>query len=471
MKIGDMGKSIPLSFLFLFAAACFSSVGGQTPNAVLVIEGGTLIDGTGQPPATGTTILIEGNRIREIGKQGEITTPANAHIIDASGKFIIPGLIDAHVHYRYPWIHRLYLANGVTTVRDMGSQVERVLTLRQELEVGNILGPRMFVSGIAINPGSVKAMGVSTPRELAQKLVEAGVDGIKVTGYTPAELEEVVEVAHAHGLLVYGHTGPKVDGRAPGALLAIEAGLDGIEHGYGVLEDSMGEAVKVPSDFDPAIRDHLFRYWYGRMHRNFDSDKAEALIQSMVQRNVYFAPTLVNIARHERTPEDLAANPALRYIPEGEPNTLARFGEEERREWMNTLVRMKEFTRRFDRSGGLLIAGTDSPNGATLPGWSLHQELELFVQAGISPMKAIQTATLNNAKIMHQDKDLGTVEIGKYADLVILNANPLEDIRHTRNIHRVIKNGRVLDPEVLLEQNIRQFGERGEQQFDRTRRE
>ena len=97
----------------------------------------------------------------------------------------------------------------------MGSQVERILTLRQELEVGNILGPRMFVSGIAINPGSVKAMGVSTPQELARKLVEAGVDGIKVTGYTPGELEEVVEVAHAHGLLVYGHTGPKVDMAGP----------------------------------------------------------------------------------------------------------------------------------------------------------------------------------------------------------------------------------------------------------------
>ena len=225
----------------------------------------------------------------------------------------------------------------------------------------------------------------------------------------------------------------------------------------------MGEAVEVPSDFDPSIHDHLFRYWYGRVHRNFDSDKAEALIQSMVQRNVYFAPRLVNIARPERTPEDLAANPALRYILEGEPNTLASFGEEERREWMNTLVRIKGFTRQFDLSGGLLIAGTDSPNGATQPGWSLHQELELFVQAGISPMKAIQTATLNNARILHQDKELGSVETGKYADLVVLDADPLGDIRHTRNIHRVIKNGRVLDPVVLLEQNIRQFGERGEQ--------
>ena len=175
---------------------------------MIVIEDGTLIDGTGRPPRTGTTILIEGNRIQEIGRRGEITTPGGAHIIQVSGKFILPGLIDAHVHYRYPWIHRLYLANGVTTVRDMGSQVERVLTLRQELTVGNILGPRMFISGIAINPGSVEAMGVSSPQELAQKLVEAGVDGIKVTGYTPGELEEVVEVAHAHGLLVY--TGTRV---------------------------------------------------------------------------------------------------------------------------------------------------------------------------------------------------------------------------------------------------------------------
>ena len=155
-----MGKSIPLSFLFLFAVSSFSWVGGQTQRSpsptpstpVIVIEDGTLIDGTGRPPRTGTTILIEGNRIREIGRHGEITTPGGAHIIQASGKFIIPGLIDAHVHYRYPWIHRLYLANGVTTVRDMGSQVDRVLTLRQELTVGNILGPRMFVSGIDGRP-------------------------------------------------------------------------------------------------------------------------------------------------------------------------------------------------------------------------------------------------------------------------------------------------------------------------------
>jgi imidazolonepropionase-like amidohydrolase len=425
---------------------------------MIAIEGGTLIDGTGSPPLAGMTILIEGNRIREIGRQGELTLPSGVRVISATGKYIIPGLIDSHVHYRYPWLHRLYLANGVTTVRDMGGQIERVLTLRQELRVGNILGPRMVVSGMAINPRSVKAMGVGSPQEMARKLVEAGVDGIKVTGYTSRELEEIVDVAHANGLLVYGHTGPRIDGRAPGALVAVEAGLDGVEHAYGILEDSMGQAVEVPSDFDPSIRDHLFRYWYGRMHRNFDTDKAETLIQSMVQSNVYFSPTLVNINRNARTPQDLEANPLLRYIPEGDPNTMASFGEEERREWASTMVRMKEITRRFQQAGGLLIAGTDSANGATLPGWSLHWEMELFVEAGISPMEALQAATLNNARVLHMDQDLGTVQVGKYADLVLLDEDPLENIQNTQKIHRVIKDGLLLDPRTLLEENLEQFG-------------
>ena len=239
-----------------------------------------------------------------------------------------------------------------------------------------------------------------------------------------------------NGLLVYGHTGPKVDGRGPGAFLAIEAGLDGVEHAYSILEDSMGQAVDVPSDFDPSIRDHLFRFWYGRMHRNFDTDKAETLIQLMVQSNVYFAPTLVNFNRNARTLGDLEANPLLRYIPEGEPDTLASYGEEERREWSSTMVRMKEVTHRFQQAGGLLIAGTDSATAAILPGWSLHWEMELFVEAGISPMEALQAATLNNAKVLHMDQDLGTIQAGKYADLVILDDDPLEDIRNTLKIHR-----------------------------------
>jgi len=424
-------------------------------SSVIVIEGGTLIDGTGGPPRAGTTILIEGNRIRQIGDR--LSVPDGAQVISAQGKYIIPGLIDTHIHSGGPWMHRLFLANGVTTVRDMGGAVERVLTLRQEIRVGNILAPRMFVSGMGINPRSMQALNFSSHREMAEKMVEAGVDGIKITGYTPQQLKEVVAVAHAAGLLVYGHPGPKIDGRAPGVRLAVEAGIDGIEHSNGILEDAMGEDVPVPGDFDATRRDHLFRFWYGRMHHNFDTEKADSLIQLMVEEDVYYSPTLVNSARHGRTPEELAADPALRYIPEGELDTLSRFGEEEHEEWTQSITLMKEMVRRFHEAGGLLIAGTDAP-GAAHPGWSIHQEMELFVEAGISPMAALQTATLNNAKVLGKEDELGLIQEGAYADLVILDANPLEEISNTRKIHRVIKDGSILDPATLLEENLRLFG-------------
>ena len=439
--------------------------------SVVVIEGGTLIDGTGAPAVSGTRILIEDGRIQQIGQPGELSIPAGAHVIEAAGKYIIPGLIDSHVHYDMPWLHRLYLANGVTTVRDLGTSIERIVTLRQEISVGNILAPRMFVSGVPINPGSVRAMNLGSAKEMAEKLVEAGVDGIKVTGYTTDELRDIVEVAHAHGLIVYGHTGPKRGNRAPGARLAVEAGLDGIEHALGVLEDAMEKAVPVPADYDPFDSSHIFRYWYGRMHTVVNSTTVGELVQLMVEEDVYFAPTLNNFMRNfvQRNTPEVESDPNLKYIPEDEPDRFGRFTEEDRQEWRKTMELMKEATYKFHEAGGLLINGTDSP-GAALPGWSLHQEMELFVEAGLTPMEALLATTLNNAKVLGKEDELGTVEPGKYADLVILDADPLQDITNTQEIHLVIKGGLVLDPEVLLEKNLEQFGARGERHFDRNRR-
>jgi len=439
--------------------------------SVIVIEGGTLIDGTGAPALLGTRILIEGGRIQEIVQAGELSIPAGARVIDAAGKYIIPGLIDAHVHYDMPWLHRLYLANGVTTVRDLGSSIERTLTLRQEIAAGNILAPRMFISGPGINPSSVRAMNLGSAKEMATKLVEAGVDGIKVTGYTTDELRDIVEVAHANGLIVYGHTGPKRGNRAPGARLAVEAGLDGIEHALGILEDAMDKPVPVPADYDPFDSTHIFRYWYGRMYSVVNSEKIDELIQLMVDNEVYFSPTLINFVRNfvQRNTPEVETDPNLKYIPEDEPDRFGRFTEEERQDWRKTMALMKEATYKFHEAGGLLINGTDSP-GAALPGWSVHQEMELFVEAGLTPMAALLATTLNNAKILNKEDELGTVEPGKYADLVILNADPLQDITHTQDIHLVIKNGLVLDPDVLLEENLEQFGARGERHFDRNQR-
>ena len=440
--------------------------------SVIVIEGGTLIDGTGASALSGTRILIEDGRIQEIGQPGDLSIPAGARVIEAAGKYIIPGLIDAHVHYDMPWLHRLYLANGVTTVRDLGGSIERLVTLREEISVGNLMAPRMFISGMPINPGSVRAMNLNSSREMAEKLVEAGVDGIKVTGYTTDELREIVEVAHANGLIVYGHTGPKRGNRGPGARLAIEAGLDGIEHARGLLEDAMDQAVPVPADYDPSDSSHIFRYWYGRMHTVVNSTTVGELVQLMVEEDVYFAPTLNNFMRNfvQRNTPEVESDPNLKYIPEDEPDRFGRFTEEDRQEWRKTMELMKEATYKFHEAGGLLINGTDSP-GAALPGWSLHQEMELFVEAGLTPMEALLATTLNNAKVLGKEDELGTIEAGKYADLIILDADPLLDISNTQEIHLVIKGGLVLYPDVLLEENLEQFGARGERHFDRNLRD
>ena len=473
-------RHAPLFISFLLVLWFFSpGCGPAEPIAqssaapsVIVIEGGTLIDGTGASALSGTRILIEDGRIQEIGQPGELNIPAGARVIEAAGKYIIPGLIDSHVHYDMPWLHRLYLANGVTTVRDLGGSIERLVTLREEISVGNILEPRMFVSGMPINPGSVRAMNLSSSKEMAEKLVEAGVDGIKVTGYTSEELREIVEVAHANGLIVYGHTGPKRGNRGPGARLAIEAGLDGIEHALGILEDAMDQAVPVPADYDPSNASHIFRYWYGRMHTVVNSTTVGELVQLMVEEDVYFAPTLNNFMRNfvQRNTPEVESDPNLKYIPEDEPDRFGRFTEEDRQEWRKTMELMKEATYKFHQAGGLLINGTDSP-GAALPGWSVHQEMELFVEAGLTPMEALLTTTLNNAKVLGKEDELGTIEAGKYADLVILDADPLQDITNTQEIYRVIKGGLVLDPDVLLEENMEQFGARGERHFDRNQRD
>ena len=473
-------RHVPLSLFFLLVLWFFSpgcgpagpiSQSSAAPSAI-VIEGGTLIDGTGASALSGTRILIEDGRIQEIGQRGDLSIPAGARVIEAAGKYIIPGLIDSHVHYDMPWLHRLYLANGVTTVRDLGGSIERLVTLREEISVGNLMAPRMFISGMPINPGSVRAMNLNSSREMAEKLVEAGVDGIKVTGYTTDELREIVEVAHANGLIVYGHTGPKRGNRGPGARLAIEAGLDGIEHALGILEDAMDQAVPVPADYDPFDSSHIFRYWYGRMHTVVNSTTVGELVQLMVEEDVYFAPTLNNFMRNfvQRNTPEVESDPNLKYIPEDEPDRFGRFTEEDRQEWRKTMELMKEATYKFHEAGGLLINGTDSP-GAALPGWSLHQEMELFVEAGLTPMEALLATTLNNAKVLGKEDELGTIEAGKYADLIILDADPLLDISNTQEIHLVIKGGLVLYPDVLLEENLEQFGARGERHFDRNLRD
>lgn len=473
MRIRTVAVRIPLLGALFCLALLSVPLRAQVANPhAVVIDGGTLIDGTGKAPVPGVAILVERGRIRQIGKQGELKAPAGAQVLDARGKFIIPGLIDSHVHYNSPWLHKLYLAKGVTSVRDLGNPMDRIVTLRDEIAAGNILAPRMFISG---NPGNWKRAGFPDIKAMTKSLIEYGLDGIKVTGYTLQELKDTIEVAHANGLIVYGHTGPRMNGKGVGntgwgsdvgALRAVEAGLDGVEHVIEFLEDCVDQDIPMPADFDPMRRDMNMIHYYGKLANAVSPARVDHLIQVMVQKGAYLSPTLTVYDRvfAKRNLPEISSDPALKYMPEDKPDRWGKYGEEERKGWQASLKAMREATYKFWKAGGLLIAGTDSqaaaPDGAH-PGWSLHQEIENYVNAGVPPMAALQSATLSNAKVLNRLKDLGTVETGKLADILVLDADPLQDIRNTQKIHRVVLNGVVLDPAVLLEDHLRQFGERG----------
>ncbi len=300
---------------------------------------------------SGTDIWLEGDRIRQIGQLDNVVLPSGAQIIEAEGKYVIPGLIDMHVHYDKPLLHRLYLANGVTTVRDLGSSVERMTTLRQEIAVGNILAPRLFISGMPINPRTARAMGLESSAEMALKLAEAGVDGIKVTGYSAEELREIVKVAHSHGLKVYGHTGPtrQPGASGPGPRSAVQAGLDGIEHGTSLLEGSLERDISLPADYNPQNWDHQFRYWYLPMNQWVSLDKLDELVGLMVANEVYFSPTMITFHRNfvvKGTPE-VEADPARQYIPEDRPARFGAFSVEEREQWRRNVELIKQAVLKF----------------------------------------------------------------------------------------------------------------------------
>lgn len=462
-----LALSLTLLCLLLFSACSRSAGPESATSTVTVIEGATLIDGTGKAPVAGTTIVLDGPRIREIGKKGELKTPAGARVIDAEGKYVLPGLIDAHVHYNKPWLHRLYLANGVTSVRDLGSSVEEVKPLSAEIAAGKVLAPRLFFNGTPINKSSIKASG-GTARELTEKLVKEGVIGIKVTGFTEAQLKDITEVAHAAGLLVYGHTGPKVNKEAPGTMVAVNAGLDGVEHVIQMVEDCLDKKVVLPRNFpgfDTGSRGPLFRYYYANMLPAFNPALLDKLIQRMVEKHTYLDATLVNYERNfamRNTPE-LAADPHLKYMPEDRADRYGHYEAADYEAWKKVIEIMKQATYKFYKAGGFLVVGTDSqassPDGA-LPGWSLHEEMAELVNVGIPPMDVLKAATLSNAQIMKQEKELGTVEAGKLADLLIVDADPLQDIRNTQKIYRVVRGGQILDPQQLLQDNVKEYGER-----------
>ena len=449
-------------------------------DSVLAITGVTLIDGTGGPARANQTVIVRGDRIAAVGSAAQLRAPGGARVIDGRGKTLIPGLWDMHTHV-LAWGAKafpLLLANGVTTVREAGSAPpEAAIGMRDKVARGEVLGPRMLVAGPTLDaefirqgPWAAGRWAVGTPEEgrrAVDSLKKLGVDFIKVHSATPrAAYFAILEEAGKQGLLVAGHVPDSVS-----PIEAIRAGQRTIEHDWRIATANtpQGEAISrrmlagMQRVLDSAGgKPKLWSYVVPRIAADdsaravYDTATARAFAREAARRKVWFDPTLAVLFTQSRRNEvTIRKPPELKYVPpeglefeDGLPpkdNPTEADIAEGRREYEREAAMFRELVR----AGARFVAGTDTPVLPVVPGFSLQLELELLVGAGLTPLQAIAAATGNAAAAMGKERDLGTVEAGKIADLVLLSADPLADIRNTRQITIVILRGWLLDRAAL----------------------
>jgi len=439
---------------YLFVAACLLLAGYRlsAQNPVTVIDGATLIDGNGGAPVQNAVVVIEGSRIRAVGTRGTVTYPPQARVIKADGMTVLPGLIDAHIH-SLDFFPQLFLHFGVTTVYDLSNPTDWILAQRDALRKGKIKGPRMFVTGEIIDgPDAAEdrrdeyRSHVNSPEEartFARRLLKRGVDALKVyQNLTPDLLQPIVEEAHRAGTEAVGHSADAKD--------AILAGLKFIEHTTPIAHATIG---------DPET---LKAMDAGRL-RNPEADMNPALfpplIDLMLKNGVYYNPTLTRVEinvlpkRNQWYAEaaQLLVQPEYRFIPAARRDVWLQTAKNTRADAdpraVEGLRKTQEFTRRYAQAGGRIIAGPDSgPSSgpANMAGLAMHVEMEALVDAGLTPMQALQSSTKWAADLLHQ-QDLGTIAPGKTADVILIDGDPLADIRATRKIRTVIMDGKIVD--------------------------
>jgi imidazolonepropionase-like amidohydrolase len=445
-------KTLRFALAGLALCAAASRAAAAEPERPLVVTNVTVIDTTGGPARPGMTVVVEGERITRVDGGKDAAAPKGARVVDGSGKFLIPGLWDMHIHTFFgDWVPGgkdvtlpLFIANGVTGARDMGSDLDPILAARADVAAGRLLGPRLVVSGPMLDGPKSQfpaALKIDTPddgRRAVDTLKERGVDFIKIQSYVPREAYFAIADESRKRKIVFA-------GHVPDAVRASEAsnaGQKSFEHLIGVFEgSSTAEDALLKGPKSP-----------GRFLETYDAANEAALITLLAKNRTWQCPTLywergqwlVDVI-------DVTKDPDAKYAPASwRTKTWPTFtaGIIKDMDTDPLPVREKfvahelEIVKRLQKAGVPFLAGTDTPAGVdVLPGFSLHQELQRFVAAGFTPLEALQTATLNPAKFLDRLADFGTVEKGKIADLVLLDANPLDDIRNTRRISAVVANG------------------------------
>jgi len=430
---------------------------------VLVVQGGRLIDGTGRPPIENSVIIIQAGRFQEVGSSGEVSIPAGAQVIDVKGKTVLPGFIDGHGHLE-DFHGELYLHLGITTCASIETYQDGPWTLAQKqgTQLGKIRGPRIWMSGRAIGavgtghdaPSSRTFRGniiVTTPEEArraVQRKKELGCDILKVNEFLSMDLVKVaVDEAHRLDMPVAAHSWDVIG--------SVNAGVDAIEHIWSVGYSSI--------PYVPARRKLAEDRLGGKIDQEiagsyYQTENFDEVIGAMVEHRVAWTPTIAKWLRplspsakrfRERENEilndpnsDLPA--AVRVVTDNAYDKLfKRYTPEQLERAKIGYEKANEFIRRFVQAGGILKEGSDPPRG--MAALLMHQALAMDVEAGVPPMTAIQAATLNVARTFRKDKDYGSIERGKVADLSIVEGDPLQDIWMTQNVKMVIMDGKVVD--------------------------
>jgi Amidohydrolase family len=453
-------RNFLLLALLLFITA---PVSGQLreSDAVAIVHV-TVIDMTGAAPKPNMTVLITGDRISRVGRRVRISRTAK--IIEGSGKFLIPGLWDMHVHFtEVETTFPLFVANGVTGVRNMGGELKDLVAWRSRVSAGTLIGPRIVTCGPIVDGPQPAAHGplvvvsnANEARRMVRQLKQQGADCIKVYDRLPRDAYfAIIAEARKQTLPVVGHVPLSIS-----TIEAADAGQKSIEHLGSILEGSStiepelmrqertSEPVTAPSDFPRMIAARGTR-----MLDSYSDRKANLVFRHLVKNHTWQVPTL-EIKWAQTFIDDLNArgDARLTYVPQSksefwlpEKNFFARYRTPEyivfkKRLWDKELNLVGD----MQRAGVGFMTGTDLSGAYVFAGFSVHHELELFVKAGFTPMKALQAATRNPAVFLGELDSSGTVQNGKIANLVLLDANPLDDIRNTQRIQAVFLKGKYL---------------------------
>ncbi len=451
----NIARVLGAALVIILAGATFP-VGAQVGQS-LVIENGTLIDGNGGAPLANAIVVIEGNRITAAGPAGQVQIPDGAETIDAAGKWVLPGLWDNQTNYRW-FFGELNLTQGVTSIVDVGNGEEISLAHRDAVNNGKIRGPRTWVGVGHLGGGEAEDLtGYETPigtrqvpqsREdfmaLVHRLINAGTNMIMIHdgAHFPEEwIREGCAAAHAADKACIM--------RASGPLMyaddAARAGVDSLHHGRGIDRIIVRDGVDVGNN----VLDNFAQ---------MDDAKAEALIDLLVSEDVRPAPNFIHETpgyprdwqRQEVVLREALEDRSLRaYHPQYAYEELIRFrtfvdAGEERERRLPGFENMKRFYRMLDAAGGKVLVGGDT-NVSKLSGYAVHEEMEILQEAGIPPTRIIMGATKWGAEVQRMGDDIGTVEAGKLADILIVNSDPLEDIWNLRDIAHVVFNGEDVD--------------------------